>query len=276
MSEAFAEKIDFSKSQQYSLSIRMSTDGFYFSIYNPTENHSLYYFPKALQENLSLAVNTKKILQETEALHFPYKKVNVSLVTSRFTFIPFELFEEEQAELYFYHNHIRKENEIILYHLLRKANIIVVFSINKTVFQYVKEQFPEADFFPHIGPLIEHFEPKSRLGNSKKAYLHLRPHAIDILCFERGKLLFCNSFLCEETEDQVYYLLYVWKQLNFNQEKDELHLAGTFLNKEELVNTLKKYIRQVYIINPQAEYNLSIPQLDKIHLDLQIISLCGL
>lgn len=276
MPEVFAEKIDFSKSEQYTLSIRLCTDGFSFSIYNPTEKHSLHYFPKELEDNLSLAVNIKKLFQETQALHFPYKKVNVSLVTSRFTFIPFELFEEEQLEGFFYHNHVRKENEILLYHLLKKTNIVVAFSINKTVYHYIKEHFPEAEFFPHICPLIEYLEGKSRLGNSKKTYMHLRAHAMDVLCFERGKLLFCNSFPCEGTDDQVYYLLYVWKQLNFDQERDELHLAGTFSNKEKLMHILKKYIRQVFIINPQAEHHSSIPQIEKIHFDLQIVSLCGL
>ncbi len=39
-----------------------------------------------------------------------------------------------------------------------------------------------------------------------------------------GQLLLANSFECMQTEDRIYYLLYVWKLLEeFNQERDELH-----------------------------------------------------
>ena len=58
-----------------------------------------------------------------------------------------------------------------------------------------------------------------------------------------------NSFECMQTEDRIYYLLYVWKQLEFNQERDELHLTGTLSDKETLMNELKKFILQVFIMN---------------------------
>ena len=43
---AIAETIDFGKSEQYTLSIRLSTDGFSFSIYNPIHDSSLSFFEK--------------------------------------------------------------------------------------------------------------------------------------------------------------------------------------------------------------------------------------
>ena len=36
------ERIDFTKSEQYTLSIRLSADGFSFSIYNPLLNRNIY------------------------------------------------------------------------------------------------------------------------------------------------------------------------------------------------------------------------------------------
>ncbi len=35
-----------------------------------------------------------------------------------------------------------------------------------------------------------------------------------------------------------------------NQERDELHLTGTLSDKETLMNELKKFILQVFIMNP--------------------------
>ena len=53
-----------------------------------------------------------------------------------------------------------------------------------------------------------------------------------------------------------YYLLYVWKQLEFNQERDELHLTGTLPDKETLMSELKKFILQVFIMNPATNIDM--------------------
>ena len=87
-------------------------------------------------------------------------------------------------------------------------------------------------------------------------YASVRKDAIDIYCFERGQLLLANSFECMQTEDRIYYLLYVWKLLEFNQERDELHLTGTLSDKETLMNELKKFIMQVFIMNPATNIDM--------------------
>ena len=51
--------IDFTKSKQYTLSIRLSTDGFSFSIYNPIHDNSQSLFEKEVDTSLSLTANLK-------------------------------------------------------------------------------------------------------------------------------------------------------------------------------------------------------------------------
>ena len=242
--------IDFTKSKQYTLSIRLSTDGFSFSIYNPIHDNSQSLFEKEVDTSLSLTANLKNVFHESDFLSYSYKRVNIMMANKRFTMIPLELFEEEQAELLFYHNHQKRENETVIYNILKKNNVVVIFGIDKSTYAFLNEQYPEARFYSQSTPLIEYFSIKSRLGNSKKMYASVRKDAIDIYCFERGQLLLANSFECMQTEDRIYYLLYVWKLLEFNQERDELHLTGTLSDKETLMNELKKFIMQVFIMNP--------------------------
>ena len=59
-----------------------------------------------------------------------------------------------------------------------------------------------------------------------------------------------------KTGDRIYYLLYLWKQLNFDQERDELHLTGAFYDKEKLMQELRKYIQQVFIMNPASNIDM--------------------
>ncbi len=54
----------------------------------------------------------------------------------RFTIVPLELFEEEQAELLFYHNHQKRENETVFYNILQKNNVAVIFGIDKSAYTF--------------------------------------------------------------------------------------------------------------------------------------------
>ena len=248
--------IDFTKSKQYTLSIRLSTDGFSFSIYNPIHDDSLSIIEKGIDPSLSLTANLKAVFHESDFLNHPYKRVNIMIADKRFTIVPLELFEEEQAELLFYHNHQKRENEAVRRNILQKNNVVIVFGIDKSAYTFLKEQYPEAHFYSQSTPLIDYFSVKSRLGNSKKMYTSIRQEGIDIYCFEKGRLLLANSFECTQTEDRIYYLLYVWKQLEFDQKRDELHLTGTLPDKEVLMNELKKFILQVFIMNPATNIDM--------------------
>jgi hypothetical protein len=249
-------KIDFSKSEQYTLSIRLSTDGFSFSVYNPIHESSISFFEKEVNPSLSLTANLKEAFREMEFLTFSYKRVNIMMSGSRYTHVPFELFEDELAEPLFYHNHSGKENETVLYNVLSRNNIAVIFGMDKSAYQFLKDQYPDARFYSQASPLSEYFSNKSRLGNSKKMYVSLRKSAMDLFCYERGHLLLANSFDCEQTSDRVYYLLYAWKQLGFDQERDELHLSGVMAEKETFVSELRKYVLQVFIMNPETNIDM--------------------
>ena len=135
-------------------------------------------------------------------------------------------FEDEQTETVFYHNHPKRDNEVVQYNILHKNNIVVLFGMDKSTCSLLREQYPDIRFYSQASPFIEYFATKSRLGNCRKMYIHLRKEAVDIYAYERGRLIFANAFACKETNDRIYYILYIWKQLGFEQERDELHLTG--------------------------------------------------
>ena len=64
--------IDFTKSKQYTLSIRLSTDGFSFSIYNPINDNSQSLFEKEVDTSLSLTANLKNVFHESDFLSYSY------------------------------------------------------------------------------------------------------------------------------------------------------------------------------------------------------------
>lgn len=246
------------------LSIRLSTDGFSFSIHSSLQDEPVSYVNKEIEPSLSLTANVKRVFREVELLGQEYRRVNVIMVNKRFTLVPLEMFEDDQAELLFHHNHTKKENETIHFNILKKSNAVVVFGMDKSAVQFLSEQYPEAKFYSHASALIEYFSMKSKLGNNRKMYAVVRGDAVDVFCFERGHLMLANSFDCKETPDRIYYLLYLWKKLALDQERDELHLTGVLTDKEQLIQGLRKFIVKVFVMNPE------------INIDMQALLSCEL
>lgn len=256
------ETVDFSKSEQYTLSIRLSTDGFSFSVFNPLSGGGLSVCDYPVDDTRSLTANLKQAFMEIAWLAHAYRRVNVLVADKRYTLLPLEFFEDEQTEMIFYHNHPKRENESVHYNILAKNNVVVLFGMDKSLHALLCEQYPNVRFYAQIGSLVDFFAIKSRLGNNRKLYTHLHGNVLDVYAYEHGRLLLANSFVCKESADRIYYLLYIWKQLGFEQERDELHLTGTLHDKEYLLGELRKYVRQVFVMNPAA------------NLDLQAITSC--
>ncbi|MBQ8443231.1 MAG: DUF3822 family protein, partial [Bacteroides sp.] len=101
-------------------------------------------------------------------------------------------------------------------------------------------------------------------SNQRRLYAYFQAHQMTVFAFDKGKLLLVNTFNCKQTSDQIYYILYVWQQLGFNQEKDQLLLTGKMENKEELLTELNKFLRQV----------TPLPMQDNLPFDIQTLMTC--
>jgi len=269
------ETLDFNKSEQYTLSIRLSTDGFSFSIYNPINGNDFYYRAYPVNTQRSMAANVKAFLAATEELKYTFKQTNILIHSPRYTIVPLEFFEDDSMENIFYHNVREKKNEIILCNILSNSSSVVIFSLDKLTHVFLSEHFPDARFFSSISPQIEYLTIKSQLGNSKKLYTNIHHNSIDVVALDKGRLMLVNTYSSTSTNDINYFILNIWQQAGFDQERDELYLTGLSDIKKIIIPELKKYISHIYSINPQAEFNnSSISEIENIPFDVQSLILC--
>ena len=269
------EQFDLNKSEQYTLSIRLSTDGFSFSIYNPLLGNDFYFRVYPVNTQRSMAANVKSFLTATEELRHPFKQINILIQSERYTPVPLELFEDEQMESLFYQNLTKLQNEVILCNILGKTNTVILFSLDKLTHLYLTEQFPTARFFSAVSPQIEHLSYRSNQGNNYKLYANLHDRYMEVFAFDKGRLLLTNTYQTSSCNDADYYLLNLWQQLHFDQERDEIHLIGPLGARKEVTNCLEKYIRHVYSINPHSEFNQSeTTPIEAIPFDIQSLISC--
>jgi hypothetical protein len=255
---------DFSKSEQYTLSIRLSADGFSFSIHHSPDNGDIHFTEYPIKESYSFTANIKEMIASSEALGHSYHQTNILIDTHRVTPVPFELFEDEQSENLFHQAFYEGSNEIILCNILGKSNVALLFGMDKHAHQLLNEHFPNARFFACVSPMMEYFTQKSRENSHRNLYAHFQDHVFEVFAFDDGNLQLLNAFQCKQTPDKVYYLLSIWKQLGFDQEKDQLWIAGNTEEKEELLKELNRFLRKVNVITMQ----------EKLPFDLQTLMIC--
>lgn len=259
------------------LSIRLSPEGFSFATYHPADASRIYFQHTAVNVQRSMAANVKGFLSQTPELNVIYHQTNILIHTLRYTTVPLELFEDEQMEMLFYQNVPKQNNEIVLCNILGNSNVVVLFSIDKLTHVFLSEHFPCARFFATVSPQIEYFTKESRQRQTQQIYANIHADNMEVFCFSNGRLQLANTYPISTNEDRSYYLLNIWKQLDYDTEKDELHLTG--LTKEELhgqISFLRQFIRKIFIINnPQAELQQSSDtSLETIPFDIQSLFIC--
>ena len=269
------DKLDLHKSEQYTLSIRLSTDGFSFSIYNPVNRDFFYNRTFPVNTQRSMAANVKAFLSATDEIKKTFKKTNIIIHSQRYTIVPLDMFDDESMECTFYQNLTEKKNETILCNILSNSNSVVIFSLDKLTHVYLSEYFHDVRFFSSISPQIEHITANSKLNDRKKLFININNGYIDVIASDRGKLLLANTFHAQSYNDIIYFILNIWQQIGFDQEKDELHISGTEETCKVIIPELQKYIKYVLNTSLQSEFNRSTEtNPGQIPFDVQSLILC--
>ncbi len=185
------------------------------------------YEPYVVKSNMSIAANLREALKGAGLKQMGIVRALVILDTP-VLLVPVEVFEEQTMADMYYHSFPKKEQEQVLYNVLPDLNAVAVFSINKDL------------------------------------KLVLDDHFADVKSFQQNRFKFYNRFDTHREQDALYFLLYVWKQLSLKNEHDELHLVGNDFASDTqadndkqkwLTDELRRYLQNVYVINPSAEFN---------------------
>ncbi len=252
--------IDFSLSGQYTLSIRLRTDGFSFCIYDTVSERILTYIQTDVEENLSLAANLRKTLKSNDFLNHSYGAVNVIITGKRFTLLPESLFAETDKETIFYYNLPHRDNESILFNKDTRNDAVFLFGTDSAAHHLLLEHFPNACFYSQLYLLHTSFTATRHDDESKRMYVALHAEGIDVLAYDKhGELELLNVFETSHVDDKIYYLLHIWQTLEFDQQNDVLHLYGDMPEKEKMMDVLKKYISHISFL--QTETNLDFKAL---------------
>ena len=267
--------IDFNKTRQYTLSIRLSTDGFCFTVHNPQVDNEYAYLPYRIDPLKPLASNFKYAIEETEMLKHTYGEVNIILADASYTLIPKEYYAEQYEGEFYRLNTSSTTNSTILNNLVGDEQAVVLFDIEKQLHKQILTHYPKATIHAAITPLINFGIERSFSNNKRYCLLHMHKHSIVFMCYENAAPLFVNTFHYRNTADALYFILNCWGTLNLSQIDDTIHIAGESRHTKAITKELRRFIQNIHIIRPAEEFHSTeLARIDEMPFDLQALIAC--
>lgn len=258
------------------LIIRLSRNRLSFTVVNTVNTDQPVHFePYDVKNGISMAANLREAFRTIPLLADSYQRVMI-MVDAPVLMVPVDLYQEEDKEMLYSHSYPSRKQNLVLSNVLPDLNSVALFDINRDLKVVIDDHYPQAQYVCCMVPVWRHLHQRSFTGIRSKLFGFFHDQRLEVFSFQQNRFKFCNSFDAQHIHDSLYFLLYVWRQLNLQQEHDELHLAGDIPEKEQLLDELRKYLKRAYIINPTADFNRSpVTQIDGITYDLMTLIVKG-
>lgn len=191
-----------------------------------------------------MTANFKQALREVPDMEgHDFKRVDVTIDSNRFTLLPLDFFDDDQAANIYNRNLTRQDNETVKYNILPVSNVVVLFGIDKALYNLLKERYSDVHFSAHVSQLIS-LATNGAQGR-KKMLCYVDNSSLTIVAAEGSSLLQANAHNKRSISDLLYYTLLSWKQLQFSQTDDRLVLTGNEKACRQLAEQAARFIKNV-------------------------------
>ena len=202
--------------------------------------------PYVVKSGISMAANLREAFK-TFSREFDLPTARV-LINTPVLMVPIEQFQEADATTLYLHSFPRSEKDAVKFNVLPSLNAVCVYCINKDLQMVLTDRFNDVQLMHAMIPVWTYLHQRSFTGHRSKMYGYFHDKQLDIFSFQQNRFKFCNSFETTQAHDSLYFLLYVWKQLNLKPEHDEIHILGDIPEQEWLLEEMRKYLKKAYVM----------------------------
>lgn len=240
VSPAFSED----KISDYRLSIGLALDGFSFLVQD--ENKKILMLNAVnLKADKSREEITPALKQYLEQFPWMRKvmKAKVALVdTSRFTLMPFSLYENSEKKTYLELNHPVNDDDLVKDDMLKDQYSYVVYAYSEALRDMINLRIPGL-FWRHYAR--DFINCAAKQDAVKYISADVRNNRFYVVAFADKRLKFCNAFRYASKEDFVYFIMLAYKQLGFDPKQVPLKLFGMIEQNSEISKLLSRYVGNV-------------------------------
>lgn len=262
------ENIDLSSSEKYNLSIRLLPGGFSFAIYSLYDPEVFFYKETTFRDHCSYNESIKKLIFDYNFFTLPFHDTRVTVVSPKYTIVPDHFFDAEQSVKFFDFNVKDNEGKIISDEIT-ETKCHVLYDINPELYYFLSRNLCNPVFTHHAAALIRFFSTSTDVvENGKYCLANFHNRMLDVCCFLKQQLLSINTFPIEHSSDPLYYLSGVWEKLSLDQANDMLYACGDISTHMEVLDTLKKHIRNTSKLDIRTNTISREVEREQIPLDL--------
>lgn len=254
------------KAERCRLKVMVAPDGVSWMVkeeHGPVQVFDSWQFPPA-----RTAQALRKILQQDALLTYPFSGQEVLFMMPATVCVPTRMFDAEASAAY--------------------LNALTGQTFASVQHDYTKdgEQAVVSGFSPEIEDIIRYFFPKctTRLqpaglldfwlqaspSDAAAVFVHIRPSYIQVCGYERGNLLFFNTFKYEKPSDVLYFTLLVYDQLHLKPANDPLYISGDLLQEADIYRQYERFIRNIHFLQVKPLPGLPDNMASHLYLDHQL------
>jgi len=198
-----------------------------------------YYFDLRFDEK-----SWSDMLEAEEILKEDFKKVNIGVALSPFTFVPQDLFEEDKARDYLSHLMQLEKDDRVQANLVPEMNAYILFVLPFWLDKRLAD-LPGTKALEHLSVrLLQRAKAESEDSDQPFLWAHLGNSSVWLGAIENSELKYANSFPFESENDALYFLLLLFDHTGLAPDRTTLHLSGKIDPDRALFKNLVRFVAQ--------------------------------
>ena len=242
------------------LSIQIHLNGLSFCILNRSSNSVEFLKTIAFDHKLnpsSILNHLKEELSSNTIFSEDFDAVLVIHQNELATLVPTELFDKNHKADYLKFNTKILRTDFISQDEMLENNSINVYVPYVNVNNYIFETFGEFVYKHASTILVDSILQKIKTIESPEVYINVNSSSLELLVVEKKKLLLFNVFEYHSKEDFIYYILFVFEQLQLDTETTIVNLSGSINKDDDLYNMLYTYVRHIAFVETDFSFKFS-------------------
>lgn len=260
--------------EKWDLALRITSVGLEYTLCAPMEENSM------INGCLNFDLSTENSLRRVENTFYDlpllvddYNRVKVVFDTTSFLIIPKDVNSEDDHRSLFSYTFPEFEGDLISIPL-KHCDAQIILGIEKGIKAFLERTYANLYIAHSLNPLIDFFMKRALLSNVNKMYVTLIGNKAYVTASANGNLLLANVFDYQNIDDVAFFILSLWKNVNFDALTDEIQIAGDNNHRQELMSILRKYIAFVMpSLFPSSLLKINRDAMN-ISFDLMLLSLC--
>ncbi len=210
----------------------------------------------------------KEVIDKHQLHKITFSSVSVIHKSDLFCLVPKVLFDAKELANYLKFNTKLLANDHIVYDEIETQEIISVYVPFTNINNLIFELFGEFEFKHHSTVVLQTLLHQ-KISAKKACYVHVNKKSFELAVFDQKRLILFNQFNFDTKEDFLYYILFVYEQLQLDAESVKLKLFGQIEDNDELFEICYRYIKKVSVFEPKnGTIDLDYPNDKSIDLTL--------